>query len=123
MVAEPIPVKGDPIDVLAEHYLKHSPVTSVLHFADRDAMRNAVRRKLEERKAAGVLVSGAKFCHPAVSDSADIVAACEKDGIPYLKLEFEEGMTVFGHTHLQVEALLEARAALPFAGTENGRGH
>jgi benzoyl-CoA reductase subunit C len=118
---EPLPLDGDPIEVLAGHYLKHAVVNSVVHRKDPDAMRDRVLSTLHERRAAGVLVAAAQFCHPAVSDNTAIVKACEEAGVPYIRLEFEEGMSVFVMIYLQIGALLQAREHLPTAGTENGR--
>jgi benzoyl-CoA reductase subunit C len=119
---DPLPLTGDPIKALAEHYLKHAVITSVVHRNNPFAVRDSVRKLVKDRKADGVIIAAAKFCTPALSDSSSIVKACEEDGLPYIKLEFEEGMGVFTPLQLAVDSLLEARAANPTAGTENGRG-
>ena len=118
----PLPLEGDPILALAKHYLENSIETSVVHRADPKAIYSRVLREAHQREADGVIVASAKFCHPALSDIACIVKACEERSVPYIRLEFTEDMTVFAPVLLQLEALLEARTNLPFAGTENGEG-
>lgn len=117
---EPLPLDGDPIVSLADHYLRHSVETSVVHRSDPKAICSHVLKDAGKRGADGVIIASAKFCHPALSDTTCIVKACEEYGFPYIRLEFTEDMKVFAPVLLQLEALLEARANLPFAGTENG---
>ncbi|MFH1676457.1 MAG: 2-hydroxyacyl-CoA dehydratase family protein, partial [bacterium] len=87
-----------------------------------DALAKEVTMKVDECKADGVIVATAKFCHSALNDGTEIVKTCEKHGIPYLKMEFEEDLTIFEKFRMQVEALMEARRILPFAGTEKRGG-
>jgi benzoyl-CoA reductase subunit C len=121
----PIPLDGDPIRNLAEHYLTSSAASPVVYNPEINVADNLLKI-IEEKHADGVIISSSKLCHPALHDSYNIVKACEEHGIPYLKLEFEEGQRVFESIRVQIEALLEARARLPFAGTDitkNEAGH
>ena len=117
-----LPLDGNPIRSLAEFCVKEAVTTSVVHKKDPSAVSRATLNSVIERKADGVIVAAAKFCHPALSDIASIVKTCEENGVPYIRLEFEESMNVFAPIRLQIQALLEARAHLPFAGTESGGG-
>ena len=75
---------------------------------------------MEERRAEGLLLVTAKSCNPAHHDSTCIAKMCEQNGIPYLSFEFEEDQRVFESIRVVLEALMEARRRLPYAGTENG---
>jgi benzoyl-CoA reductase subunit C len=116
----PLPQSGDPFRALAEHYVAHSAICPVVHRSTRE-LRESVRRRTVEPSADGVIIANAKFCHPALYESTRVLRGCEKAGFPYLKMEFEEDMRTFEPMRTQVEALIEARERLPFAGTENGR--
>jgi benzoyl-CoA reductase subunit C len=116
---KPLPLDGDPIKTLADFYINHSVVTSIVHRSDPRAVCNAALESMKDRNADGLIIATAKFCHPALSDATCLVDACESHGIPYIRLEFEESMKVFASIELQLEALMEARAKLPHAGTES----
>jgi benzoyl-CoA reductase subunit C len=117
---EPLPISGDPLKALADHYIGRTVVSSVVHLSDPFAICDAVRQRVKERRADGVIVLAAKFCLPALSDTTCVVKACEENGLPYMRMEFEEGMNIFAQIRSAMDALMEARARLPFAGTENG---
>ncbi len=117
---EPIRTSGDPMTLLAEHYLRHSPITPLTH--TRDEVRcDAIIETIKRSRADGLIFASPKFCHPSLHDAACVVRTCEDNGIPYLRFEYEEEMAVFESIRMQVEALLEARAALPFAGVESNK--
>jgi benzoyl-CoA reductase subunit C len=118
---DPLPLAGDPLKILADHYLKsnvHTPAVNRPESSIGDAILNIVR----ERNADGLLLATAKSCHPMLHDLHDIFAACEKQGIPYVKIEFEEDQQVFESIIVQIEAIIEARERMPFAGTDRKEG-
>ena len=117
---EPLPIDGEPLRTLAEHWVKNSAFSAIVHH-NPDALANEIIGKVEECKADGVIVATAKFCHSAQNDGTEIVRTCERRGIPYMTMEFEEDLNIFEKFRMQVEALLEARRILPFAGTEKLR--
>lgn len=119
--SEPLPIDDNPLQMLARHYIRYSPLTSVIHRKDPYANCRAVIDSVEKGNADGVIIATAKFCHPAQGDIGCIVSECEKSGILYFRLEFQEDMNAFEPVKLYIDALLEARAQLPIAGTENGR--
>lgn len=118
--AKPIPESDDPVRTLAEHYLNSAVRSSIVHENPKERCEE-IRERIAWAHADGVIYASPKFCHPSLHDAACIVKTCEERGIPYIRFEYEEDMAVFESICVQVEALLEARAALPFAGTENHR--
>ncbi|MCX6645052.1 MAG: 2-hydroxyacyl-CoA dehydratase family protein [bacterium] len=118
---DPLPLAGDPLKILADHYLKsnlHTPVVNHPESSIGDAIMNIVRA----RNADGLLLATAKSCHPMLHDLHDIFATSEKQGIPYVKIEFEEDQQVFESIIVQIEAIIEARERMPFAGTDRKEG-
>ncbi len=119
---EPLPTSGNPIEILADHYLKHTVRNPVVYHADAGVCTNLLS-VIDERKADSLILSSAKTCHPALHDIHQIFKSCEKHGIPYVRIEFEEDQRVFESIIVQIEALQEARERLPFAGTyQNNSG-
>jgi benzoyl-CoA reductase subunit C len=114
---EPLPSEGDPIGVLTDYYLNHSVDSSVVY---RPGVERCERllEIIRGIKADGVIIATAKSCHPANLDSQCILRMCEEQGLPYIRLEYEEDRRVFESLRVQVEALFEARSRLPFAGTD-----
>ena len=118
---EPLALDGNPLKVLADRYLGsrvHVPVVNRPDSSIGDAIIEIVR----ERKADGLLVATAKSCHPMLHDLHDIYVTCEKHGIPYVKIEFEEDQRVFESIIVQIEAIIEARIRMPGAGTDHNAG-
>lgn len=117
---KPLPTEGDPIENLAEHYMNHSVVNSVV-FRQWGEPCDVILKDVEDRRANGIIIASSKFCHTAMHDSTCLVKVCETHGLPYIKLEYEEIQSVFESIRVQVEALLEARERLAIAGTEEGK--
>ncbi len=113
---KPLELTGDPIENLAEYYLNEAVPTPVVYRPGGKPCDH-LEEMLRRTHADGVLIASAKFCHPAHHDNSCIVRECEKHSIPYLRIEYEEIEQAFESIRLQVEALLEARERLPFAGT------
>jgi len=113
-----LPITDDPMRALADFYLHHSVSNSLLYRPGSTPCAEIINRA-RERGAEGVFIVSAKSCNPAHHDNTCIARTCERSGIPYIKFEFEEDQRVFESIRMGIEALLEARERLPYAGTEH----
>jgi benzoyl-CoA reductase subunit C len=104
---EDVPLDGDPLANLAHWYLDRSVYSSVRHYGDRPREKDLIQ-KVKEAKAQGVILCAAKFCEPALFDYVIYRDALEKEGIPFLSVEFEERMEVFESVRSQVETFAES---------------
>ncbi len=97
---------GNPLRALAKSYLERARLSSVSFPAKR--RREAIVDWLKEAKAEGVIFATAKFCEPALYDYVLYKEALEAADVPYLHLEFEEKMSAFGSSRMQVETFVES---------------
>ena len=104
---EDVPLEGDPLANLAQSYLDRSVYSSVRHCGDRPRDQDLIQ-KVRATQAQGVILCAAKFCEPALLDYVIFREALEKEGIPYLSVEFEERMEVFESVRSQVETFAES---------------
>jgi len=118
---KPLRTEGNPMEILAEQYISETVYSSVV-YRPSIAPCKSLLDTIRATEADGVIISSAKSCHPANYDNQCIKELCEHEGFPYIRLEYEEDQRVFESMRVQVEALIEARARLPFAGTEKAKG-
>jgi benzoyl-CoA reductase/2-hydroxyglutaryl-CoA dehydratase subunit BcrC/BadD/HgdB len=102
----PIPDEGDPFLSLAQSYVERSHVSSVRYPGGRRG--EALVDWVKQAGAEGVLFCTAKFCEPALYDYVLYKEFLEKEGIPYMHMEFEEKMSAFESTRMQVETFVES---------------
>lgn len=102
-----IPTDGDPLGALVDSYFKRSVYSSVRHYGNTPRAKNLVE-KVRSRRAEGVIFCTAKFCEPALFDYALNKELLEKEGIPYIAVEFEEKAGVFEGIKTQVETFVES---------------
>jgi len=117
-----LPITDDPMGALADFYLT-KVINNSLVYQPGATPCEGLENILKERKADGIFLLSAKSCNPAHHDNACISKMCEKMGFPYLKFEFEEDQRVFESIRVVIEALLEARERLPYAGTETNNSN
>ncbi len=104
---EDIPLEGDPLTNLAEAYIHRSVYSSVRHYGDKPRDEELVG-KYRKAGAQGIILCPAKFCEPALLDYVIYKQTVEREGIPYLIIEFEEKMEVFEGIRSQVETFAES---------------
>ncbi len=104
---EPLPLEGDPLEVLARHILDRC-VPSAVHHPGPQGRGAALVRKVRESGAEGVVFCIAKFCEPALYDYALLKRTLEAEGIRYLVFEFEEKMSTFESVRAQLETFVES---------------
>lgn len=102
----PVEADGDPLGALAESYLRRAHLSSACHPGRPRAA--ALMEWLGRTDAQGVVFASAKFCEPALYDYVLYKEALEAADVPYLHLEFEEKMSAFESTQLQVETFVES---------------
>ncbi|HXF77186.1 MAG TPA: 2-hydroxyacyl-CoA dehydratase, partial [Methylomirabilota bacterium] len=104
---EDVPLEGDPLRHLAESYIRRSVYSGVKHDTREPKSKHLID-KVRHTGADAVLILSAKFCEPALFDYALYKRALEKEGIPYLFLEFEEKMWIFDKARTEVETFVES---------------
>jgi benzoyl-CoA reductase subunit C len=107
-ISTDVSAEGDPVEALAEWYLRHDAVspcpTLVKHEADwEDLLVDAV----ETAGAQGVVVLMVRFCEPHMLYYPELRKRLDERGVPHLLIETEhEGLPV-ETVQTRVEALLE----------------
>lgn len=97
----------DPLNSLAEAYLKQSCYTSVRY--DRARPRtNGLLERMRDSGAEAVVFMPAKFCEPALLDYVLFRRKLDEQGVPHLKLEFEEKMWTFEASRTELETFAES---------------
>jgi benzoyl-CoA reductase subunit C len=104
---EDVPETGDPLWALAESYVERSAASPV-QFDAQKPKEQVLLRMLREGQADGALLSAAKFCEPGLDDQLACSKFLDREGIPYLVLEFEEKMTSFEQLAMQAETFAES---------------
>ncbi|MBI4364516.1 MAG: 2-hydroxyacyl-CoA dehydratase [Candidatus Latescibacteria bacterium] len=103
----PLPLSGDPLEVLARHVLARC-VPSAVHHPGPEGRGAALVEKARAVRADGVLFCMAKFCEPALYDYALLKRSVDAAGIPHLAFEFEEKMGTFESVRTQLETFVES---------------
>ncbi len=80
--------EGDPIEALADYYLRRPPCPTKLH-PDHDPARWLLDQARQAR-ADGIVFALEKFCEPHAFDYALVRPQLEVDGMPHLVLEMEQ---------------------------------
>lgn len=104
---EDVPETGDPVWALAESYVERSQASPV-QYDPRKPIEEVLVRMIRQSKADAAILTAAKFCEPGLDDQVAEAKHLEKEGIPYLVLEFEEKMTTFEQMAMQVETFSES---------------
>ena len=90
--------EGDPLDALAHWYFERNDKVPCPTRADGDAdWDDFLLRDMRRTGAEGLIVLVAKFCEPHMYYFPEIMEACDREGIPLLRLETE-------HDSMPIEA-------------------
>ena len=106
-ILEDVPLGEDPLRDLADSYLERSSYSPVQH-DDRKPKEEMLLRRFEAAGAQAVILAAAKMCEPGLDEQVAYVRALEERKVPYLVLEFEERMTAFERTRMEVETFVES---------------
>ncbi|TAH39457.1 MAG: benzoyl-CoA reductase subunit C [Planctomycetota bacterium] len=103
----PLARGDDPWDDLVAAYFESAEPSVVRHHDSAERSARLVERARAHR-ADGVVFCTAKFCEPALYDFVLHKAALEREGIPFLSVEFEEKMASFESIRTQAETFSES---------------
>jgi benzoyl-CoA reductase/2-hydroxyglutaryl-CoA dehydratase subunit BcrC/BadD/HgdB len=103
---QPIPESGDPIALLAKHYLTKTSCPRMMEaFTERAAdIVNLAR----EYRADGVVIQILKFCDTWGVEAAAFVSCIREAGIPVLRLERDYRLGSEGQLRTRIQAFIES---------------
>ena len=99
--------ESDPLYALARSYRDLFSYASIQHDERRPKAEGFMEKCRRGRVQAAILCPP-KFCEPGLDDQVLFAQALDREGIPYLSMEFEEKMTTFEQLRLQVETFAES---------------
>ncbi|MBP1449181.1 MAG: 2-hydroxyacyl-CoA dehydratase, partial [Thermoproteus sp.] len=99
-----IDASGDPLDALVRAYVTNPiPLTTRYHPAVNK--QRFLGKWVKEMGANAVLFFTPKFCEPSIYDHLIYKAAAEEAGVPYVRVDYEEGMTSFEQPRTTIESI------------------
>ena len=97
----------DPIEAMAKAYINNkTPLTPRYHPAVNK--HEYVQKAIKDLKADAVMFLTPKFCEPALYDYMIYRLALDNLKMPYVRIDYEEGMTSFEQPRTMVETFLES---------------
>jgi len=87
---EAVPTDGDPIENLSQAFLHHSAETAAKYEDNLEEKGNYMLESIRKRGADGVIFAAPSFCDPALLDQPMLVRRLEKQGIPYITMQYAE---------------------------------
>ncbi|MBV8205712.1 MAG: 2-hydroxyacyl-CoA dehydratase [Acidobacteria bacterium] len=105
--SEPLPLEPDPVQTLAERYVRCATYSSVRHFPAAARCRG-LEQRIRRSRADAVIFLIAKFCEPAYFDYVLFKKAVDQLGLPSLQLEFEEKLFTFDRLQTEIETFVES---------------
>ena len=107
LILEDVEAGDNPVRALAEAYVKKTRYLSVKHSGKKYKSRFFIEN-VKKLNPEAVIFMYAKFCEPGLFDYVLFKKELEKEGIPYLFLEFEEKMWNFDRIQLEIETFFES---------------
>ena len=104
---EPLPRSANPWQDLVGAYFDHAEGSVVRHANPAERSLRLLER-VRASGAQGVMFCIAKFCEPAFYDFVLHKRALEREGIPFVTVEFEEKMGSFDSIRTQAETFSES---------------
>ena len=101
------PNSRNPLRALAEAYVKNPTPLTVRYHPTIDK-HSYMLGLIKKTRAEGVIFITPKFCEPALYDYIIYKDALDREGIPYLHLEYEESTSSFEHVRTMVETFAES---------------
>jgi benzoyl-CoA reductase subunit C len=101
---EPVKVDGDPLESLAEHYLKKIPFPGKYSM---DLMADQVIEMVSASRADGMVWVVEKYCDPYLFHAPIMLKKVEEKGIKMLSLEAEEAGNP-SRLRMKIEAFMES---------------
>ncbi len=101
------PDSSSPLRALAEAYVKNPTPLTVRYHPSVDKHKHMLGM-IKRTRAEGVIFITPKFCEPALYDYIIYKHILDREGIPYLHLEYEESTSSFEHVRTMVETFAES---------------
>lgn len=95
MITEDVATDGDPVQALADGFVRHATPCSILYEADPTAKRRLMRDRAAACRADGVIFAAASFCDPALLDRPMLRAGAEAAKLPCIAFQFSENTGQF----------------------------
>lgn len=108
MLEGDVPLDGDPLDALAQAFVRRAVPNSTLYEADPEAKRRLIRERVAAARADGVIFASASFCDPALLDRPMLRAGAEEAGIPCIAFQFAENTGQFQQFREQAGTFADA---------------
>ncbi len=80
---------ANPLEALAEAYIKKSPFSSSVYDVD-NPKEERLAELVERRNADGVIFAAPSFCDPALLDSPILQKGCDDRNIRYISIQYSE---------------------------------
>jgi benzoyl-CoA reductase subunit C len=105
-IVEDVPPEGDPLENLAESYLRRSSYSPVQHDLDKPKETMLLRR-IAASRAQAAIVAAAKMCEPGLEEQVAYTHALDRASVPYFVSEFQEDMTSYDQLETQLATFVE----------------
>ncbi len=89
-LTDAVPADGDPIDNLADAFIKHSTDTAAKYEPDGSRKGKYLVEAVKDRAAEGVIFAAPSFCDPALLDRPMLANALSKASVPYISFKYAE---------------------------------
>ena len=94
-LASDVPEQGDPVQALADSFVRGAMRSSVLYEPDPEGKRRLMRERVEAVRADGIIFAAASFCDPALLDRPMLRRGAEEAGIPCIAFKYAENSGQF----------------------------
>ncbi|NOZ75507.1 MAG: benzoyl-CoA reductase subunit C [FCB group bacterium] len=84
----------DPLGVLVDAYLNHSPASSAVYTTE-EARGKALLSQVQEQKADGVIFCAPSFCDPALLDRPALEQSMDQNHIKHFSFQYHENLGQF----------------------------
>ncbi len=105
-ILQDVPSHGDPLERLAESYLRRSSYSPVQHDLDKPKEQMLLER-IRGARAQAAIVAAAKMCEPGLEEQVAYTHALDRASVPYFVSEFQEDMTSFDQLETQLATFAE----------------
>ncbi len=95
MLKQPVPTSGDPVQALAETFVRHAMKSSVIYEDDPTGKQGLMKRRVEAARADGIVFAAPSFCDPALLDRPMLRSGAEAAGIPCIAFKYAENTGQF----------------------------
>jgi benzoyl-CoA reductase subunit C len=95
MLSGPVSTEGDPVQALAEAFIRSTVRNSVIYEDDPNGKRTLMKSRVDAASADGIVFAAPSFCDPALLDRPMLRAGAEAAGIPCIAFKYAENTGQF----------------------------